>query len=450
LVIHSNTDCWVRIVIPEFSGEAGVWEYQDYDIEDSRYQPTDRQQRCKELVRLGIIRLLGDYFKQRPSWGILSGVRPTRIFRYFRDRGFSIPELREKLSVIYGLDDAKADLLVDVGKLQEGYFKPRNYISIYAGIPFCPTRCHYCSFPAVSLETHGHWVHDYLQSLLLEIRMVSELCQQLNLTVETIYLGGGTPTCLNDDNFAMLLDALQVFRSDATTEFTVEAGRPETISAAKIGLMARAGVSRVSVNPQTMNETTLKRIGRNHSVSQIFEAVRFVRDYSDFSLNMDLILGLPGEGRPIFEDSLTKVMALEPENITIHTLAPKRASAWHREFTSLELAGEGELTETAWEAYSKLNRQGYAPYYLYRQRSILAGLENIGFAKLDQYCIYNIQMMEERQTILGVGAGSMTKWVTGPDFRIIREQNPGCPATYSRLISDLSVKKAQQTRLLLG
>jgi oxygen-independent coproporphyrinogen-3 oxidase len=466
-VISNHTDCDLHIVVqtsdafsvivqsPDLPENENCWEMNDTEIFDPRYNQEDRKQRLKELVRLGIINLVGNYLQIKPPWGILSGVRPTKIFHNFRDKGFSAAEIREKLLNIYGLIPPKADLLIEIGSKQEQFFKTGRIVSIYLGIPFCPTRCRYCSFSAVPLGTHGHLVKSFIHSLLEEIEATGNLCREYHFSVESIYIGGGTPTAIDDQAFLAVIAALvQNFEPVATglhpLEFTVEAGRPETITAAKLAIMNDFGVTRVSVNPQTMNPETLALIGRNHTINQVVTAVAAVKQYPRLVLNMDLILGLPGENRTSFQESLSQVLHFEPQNITIHTLAPKRASEWRQEFKTLELPRDNDLRETLAAAIANLKYHNWYPYYLYRQRFILADLENIGFAKPGFENIYNIQMMEERQTIFGLGGGAVTKWVAGPDYKVYRHQNPKCPATYSLRLRESIVNKAQQTRLLLG
>lgn len=451
LTVTYTPDFHVGVFAPGLSGGDNEWKYWDQEIWDPRYTESDRKQRLKELIRLGIITLVGKRIGKRPPWGILSGVRPTKIFHYLREKGFTPVEIRGKLLEIYGLAPQKADLLLEVGSLQEKYFSNAQKIGVYIGIPFCPTRCRYCSFAAVPLETHGHLVKGFLRALEREIEAMGRLCAEFGFQAETIYLGGGTPTSLDEEQFGRLLDlAAAHFLTSFTTEFTVEAGRPETISKEKLLAMVRAGVNRVSVNPQTMRESTLKEIGRRHSIADIYRAVEMVKGYPELALNMDLILGLPGENGAVFLESLQKVIALNPENITVHTLAPKRAAVWRKNFSNLFLTDSGDLTNAMETAVDILKSAQYQPYYLYRQRLILADLENIGFAKPNRENIYNIQMMEERHTILGLGGGAVTKWVVGPEHRVYRSQNPKCPATYDGRVEDEIVKKVQQTRLLLG
>jgi oxygen-independent coproporphyrinogen-3 oxidase len=444
-----DADLLVKVKALEL-GPSGSWEFQDREIADPRYGPADKTQRLKELIRLGVIKVVGGYWQKEPPWGILSGVRPTKIFHYLRDKGFTVAEIREQLARVYGLTSDKAELLLEVGVRQEHFFKPCNFVGIYVGIPFCPTRCHYCSFAAVSLETHRHLVPEFLRALEWEIGMIGELCRKLNLTVESIYVGGGTPTSLAEADFGRMLNWVsQAFRSEYTAEYTVEAGRPETITPVKLAAMVQAGVNRISVNPQTMQQRTLDLIGRVHTVAQIYEAVSLVKP-EPLALNMDLILGLPGETGADFSNSLSQVMAFQPDNITIHTLAPKRASSWRKNFGKLDLAKDQELRAVNFRIQALLREAGYTPYYLYRQRAILADLENIGFGRPGQESVYNIQMMEERQTIFGLGGGAVTKWVVGPGHRVYRQQNPKCPSNYSHRIKSDVAAKTRQTELLLS
>jgi oxygen-independent coproporphyrinogen-3 oxidase len=451
LIVEYSANFFVRVWSPDLPAGENVWEFKDQDILDPRYQESDYPKRMKELIRLGIISLLGRKLHKSPVWGSLSAVRPTKIFHHLRERGFSIGEIRQKLLTIYALEPGRVELLIEIGSHQEKFFKPQNTVSLYIGIPFCPSRCRYCSFAAVSLETHGHLVRGFLEGLHQEIAATQQLIREWGFVVESIYIGGGTPTSLNTEDFSSLLKAVkEQLITEHTGEFTVEAGRPETIDIEKLKVMKNVGVTRVCVNPQSMHDQTLQLIGRQHSVAEFLQAATLVQQTGDFILNMDLILGLPGENGTQFLESCYQVLQLEPDNITIHTLAPKRASAWHKDFAALELTDENDIDKAWSQALALLKQEHYIPYYIYRQRSILADQANIGLAKPGTENIYNIQMMEERQTIFGLGGGAITKWVFGPDYQLIRLQNPKCPATYRRDIQELIVKKAQQTRLLLG
>ncbi len=451
LIVEYSSDFLVRVWSPDLPSGENVRQLQDRDILDSRYQKSDYPKRIKELIRLGVISLLSNNFHIKPAWGILSAVRPTKIFHHLRQRGFSIGEIQDKLLNIYALTPERAELLIQIGSHQEKFFKPANTVSLYMGIPFCPSRCRYCSFAAVSLETHQHLVRGFLEALNLEIAATQQLIREWGFLVESVYIGGGTPTSLGTKDFSNLLQFIKErLISDHTKEFTVEAGRPETIDIEKLKAMKDAGVTRVCVNPQSMHDSTLQLIGRRHTVMEFLQSAALVKQMGDFLINMDLILGLPREKGSHFLESCRQVLELEPDNVTIHTLAPKRAAAWHKDFASLALTEEQDINKSWNQALVMLRAKQYFPYYIYRQRSILADQANVGLAKPGTENIYNIQMMEERQTIFGLGGGAITKWVYGADFQVVRLQNPKCPATYRRDIQELIVKKAQQTRLLLG
>jgi len=279
--------------------ETTPWVYSDSEILDPVYIEVDRKRRIKERIRLGVQRVLEERFAlSTGSWGILKGVRPTKLVHSLHDRGFFNDQIEFLLQDVYALNSEKIDLLMDVVERQRNFFNPsvNNPISVYVGIPFCPTRCSYCSFAAYPLKTHGHLFNDFLQALKSEIEQLGALIKDIGLDVETIYLGGGTPTTVQGKDLSELLDLIQEnFITDNTTEFTVEAGRPETLLADTIGILKKAGVDRISINPQSMHDATLKAIGREHTVKHVYEAFSLARDAGIPIINMDIILGLPGE-----------------------------------------------------------------------------------------------------------------------------------------------------------
>ncbi len=428
------------------------WNYRDTEILDSRYDESDRERRAKERVRFGIHRLLEETFHLAPSpWGILTGVRPTKLVHSLLDRGFSTPEVSTLLNTVYGLSAEKIALILPVVNKQRSYFhpSPNQPVSIYLGIPFCPTRCSYCSFAAYPLGSHGHLLKGFLQALKVEIQEVGNLLHSLGVEVETVYLGGGTPTTVQGPDLAEMLHLIRKHLvTTSTTEFTVEAGRPETLSMETLCILKEAQVDRISINPQTMHQSTLERIGRQHSVEQVYTAYSLARQVGIPIINMDLILGLPGEKLEHVEETLSKIASLRPDNLTVHSLAIKRASRLKREARDVQIAQE-EGEAMAAMAQDFASNLGMFPYYLYRQRYILGDLENIGYARPGLESRYNIQMMEERQTIIALGGGGITKLVD-PDLSLVRLANPKCPATYSQQIRDgLETKIAQIGKHLL-
>lgn len=427
------------------SGGAG-WQFNDEEVFAPYYDEVDRQRRVKERVRLGVQRVLEQTYHLAPSpWGILTGVRPTKLVHSLMDRGFSREKLAQVLQDVYGLSPEKISLLLDVTARQRLFFhpSPNNPISIYVGIPFCPTRCSYCSFAAYPLGSHGHLLQGFLDALQLEIIAVGSLIRELGLEVETVYLGGGTPTTVQGDDLRRLLSLITEHLCTAQTrELTVEAGRPETLTLETLQILKNGGVERISINPQTMHDETLKAIGRAHSVSDVYIAFNLARQVGFPIINMDIILGLPGENVDHVRQTLEEIGSMGPDNLTVHSLALKRASSLRKSLENVQIAQEqGTIMVDLAREYAL--SWGMIPYYLYRQRHILGDLENIGYAKVGQDSIYNIQMMEERQTIIALGGGGITKLVA-EDLSLVRQANPKCPATYSQQIStDLESKLTQ-------
>jgi len=409
---------------------------------------SDGERRVKEWIRLGVQRVFQECYDLAPSpWGTLTGVRPTKLVHSLLESGSSWKEVEQILLQVYGLSPDKKDLLVDVVRRQRPFFHadPNNPVSIYLGIPFCPTRCSYCSFAAYPLASHGHLLKGFLTALHREIQAVGALIRELDLKVETIYLGGGTPTTITGNDLRDLLSLItQELYTPETREYTVEAGRPETLSWETLCILKEAGVKRISINPQSMHDQTLRSVGREHTVDDVRNAYDLTRQAGIPIINMDIILGLPGEEPEHVAYTLQEIERLEPDNLTVHSLALKRASQLKAN------VGEAAIAHTLGDVMVDLAREsasrlGMIPYYLYRQRHILGGLENIGYAKPDAMSIYNVQMMEEKQTIIALGGGGITKLVS-PDLSLVRLANPKCPATYSQQVASGLDEKVDQIR----
>ncbi len=424
---------------------AEIWENFDAEITRSCYDQVDWDQRVKARVRLGMKTLLCQSLGLAFSpWGILVGVRPTKLVQRFIDRGFTEDHIRSLLTDVYQIKQSRQQLLFDVIQKQRKFFRPdvNNPVSIYIGIPFCPTRCGYCSFAAYPLQSHGHLMANFLEALEQEI---ISFIQEFGIKVESVYLGGGTPTTVTGTALSRLLEHLNhYFNADHCLEYTVEAGRPETLTKETLGIMREHGVQRISINPQTMHDRTLKLLGRRHSASEIRSAFALAHQYGFEHINADLILGLPGEDETDFESSLKELVELQPNNITIHSLALKRASSFGKTIPKLAMKQESGSAMAGF-ARAFLEEMKLYPYYLYRQRFIAGGLENIGYAKTGTESIYNIQMMEERQTIIGLGGGAITKLIS-PDLSVDRHANPKCPGTYTQQIGDIIRTKNIQLR----
>jgi oxygen-independent coproporphyrinogen-3 oxidase len=321
-----------------------------------------------------------------------------------------------------GVEPEKFRLLRQIDEIQRGVIgesraKKGKKVCLYLSVPFCPTRCAYCSFVTVGMEnmrqTH---MGEYLAAMRREIDATARIARDLDFEIGAVYFGGGTPTTLSDHEMDGLLDYLgKSFDLSKIEEFTVEAGRPDSITAEKLWVLKAHGVTRVSVNPQSMNQKTLEKIGRAHTVAQTVEAYELARKFAFREINMDLILGLYGEDLKDFQYSLDAVCGLAPENITVHALCQKRAARSNMAERRADFPLPSSETARKMSRYAseKLAKEGYLPYYLYRQKNILGNLENVGYAREGHWGVYNILMMEEIETVLGIGCGAVTKLVKG-------------------------------------
>lgn len=366
---------------------------------------------------------------QEPSpWGILSGVRPTKIMHRFLDLGMNQAEAQELLKQNYLVSDEKAGLIAGIAGYQRKWLggkttNSRN-VSVYIGIPYCPSRCLYCSFPAYAIPSARQELESFLQTLWLDMSAAAQIIKDNGLSVQSVYIGGGTPTSLKGEDFEELVSkTVDFFTGNDIFEFTVEAGRPDSLDDMKLAIMKQYGVSRVSVNPQTMQEKTLKRIGRKHTVEDIINIFGKMRSYNFPVINMDVIAGLPGEDAGHMRDTLEQVLALGPENITVHTLAIKKGSMLKDKQAEISLPEDREVRAMLAIARDGIAAAGMLPYYLYRQKYMVGQMENVGYTKPGLECVYNIQMMEERQTVIGIGPNAATKAVDR-DFRLARSYFP--------------------------
>ncbi|HEX3016167.1 MAG TPA: coproporphyrinogen dehydrogenase HemZ [Desulfobacteria bacterium] len=388
----------------------------------------------KRLAKAAFVKALAEFCPEfRLPWGILTGIRPTKVIHRLFDAGMTLPEAANILQENYLIAPEKIRLGLEVAALQRRFLPSpqaaRNLVSVYLGIPFCPSRCAYCSFPTALRPEHG--LGRYLAVLGEEIKAVGADLAKRGIGVQAVYIGGGTPTVLDERELEGLLAACQEnFLLAQTVEFTVEAGRPDTLNQAKLATMLRSGVNRLSINPQSMVQKTLDRVGRSHTAAQVVESFQLARELGFDNINMDLILGLPGESLADVRFSLARVAELEPDSITLHALAIKRVSQLHEQ--EFRLAGYREaaaMQETAEQAVRSL---GMRPYYLYRQKQISGNLENIGYAKPGKESVYNIQIIEERQTIVALGAGAASKIVNPNDRSLTNVPNPKQPDVYYR------------------
>ena len=383
-----------------------------------------------------------------PPWGALAGVRPTKITTKFLLEGGSLRSAGTMLKQIYYVTPARRQLCLEASQATvqaARLLEPRD-ISVYVGIPFCPTRCAYCSFVSASTSRSGGLVEPYLQALSREIQAVGQMLASSGLRARTLYIGGGTPTTLTACQLNRLLDLID--RSLDLTgclEYTVEAGRPDTITQEKLQVLARHGVGRVSINPQSMDDRVLALCGRRHKAAQIPEGFRMARQAGFSSINMDLIAGLPEDTPAGFRGSLEAVAALGPENITIHTLALKKGADLYQHPENLP--NTEDVAEMVRFSQEFLRQQGYQPYYLYRQKYMSGNFENVGWCKPGKACLYNIYMMEELHSIVALGAGATSK-ANFPGGRLERFANPKFPQQYMERLGHVIEEKQRLIQLL--
>ena len=377
-------------------------------------------------------------------WGILTGIRPVKIASKLMKSGKSHIETIEYFVNELGTTQEKAELAVKVAMVEMPVIDAMNPkgISIYIGIPFCPTRCLYCSFVSNSVASSAKLIPEYLQCLKREIAYTADIIRQNKNIIESVYIGGGTPTTLSADQLDFLFEAIfSEFDLSSNKEFTVEAGRPDTINAEKLKTIKNYNIDRISINPQSMNEETLRIIGRNHTPDEIRKAIHLARDCGIDCINMDIIAGLPGETVDMFKYTVEEVEKLNPENTTVHTMSIKRSSKLNETLSEYDLTKGDHVSEMVDFAMKTVSSNGKNPYYLYRQKNMLGNLENVGYAKPGTESLYNIYIMEEVQTIISLGCGGVTKTVDRNTDRIERIFNVKEPKDYIERIDEMLHRK---------
>jgi len=403
-----------------------------------------RDRHCQRLIKSAIYRAALASGIKRPPWGALTGVRPGKLFAPLLHSGMGEREAVREFMDSYDVTKERAELCLRTSletiRAQESLGE--KDVCLYVGIPFCPTRCAYCSFVSQSVEKSMKLIEPFMEALYKELEAIAEQVRSLGLRVISIYFGGGTPTTLSSKQLNRLCSFIaENFDLSALREYTVEAGRPDTITEEKLRVLRHHGVDRISVNPQTMSDTVLETIGRRHTAQDIVDALEKVREIGGFAVNMDLIAGLPADTVSGFEDTMDKVIALGAENITVHTLSLKKGSRITLE--GAEIPGGPEVAAMLDIAGEKLSLAGYAPYYLYRQKFMSGGFENVGWAKGEHINLYNICIMEELCSILAAGGGGSTKLVCPGEGRNIRLMAPKYPLEYINSIEKTCAEKAQ-------
>lgn len=405
------------------------------------------KKKSKTIIKRSIFKVLSELYDTYVPWGILTGIRPVKIVHSLLDEGLSEVEIRQNLKDNYLIKDEKIDLALDIAKRERVFIYPidKNKISLYVSIPFCPTRCVYCSFPSNPMKQFGYLRENYVKAIVKEIKGLAKLLKETNKEIETLYIGGGTPTTLEAEQLDNLIKAL-FMELDLTKikEFTVEAGRPDTITKEKLEVMKKHNVTRISINPQTMNNETLVKIGRDHNVDDIVRCFNMARDLGFNNINMDIILGLVDENVEMVRNTLERIKELSPESLTVHTLAIKRASTLKENLDKYELTRYEEMVSMINLSMEYAKSMGLNPYYMYRQKHMLGNLENIGYAKEGFECIYNIQIMEEKQSNLAVGAGAISKYVYVDEDRIERTDNVKNVEIYIDRVDEMIERKEKE------
>lgn len=406
--------------------------------EDSRLRALHRKRAARRLCKQTLYQLCREVTGIHPPWGSLTGVRPTHLIWEALSAGMTLEEAIVHVQRQFDVSEEKAQLLGEVVERQLQLPAPDDrFMDVYIGIPFCTTRCTYCSFSSGELGD-GHMVEPYLHALFQEMEAASRLLSATGRTLRAVYVGGGTPTALDEGQLTRLLDKLMLLFPGAC-EYTVEAGRPDTITAGKLRTIQQAGVSRISINSQTMNDQTLRIIGRTHTSQQVYDAYDLARQAGVHHINMDVIAGLPGETEADFAATMAAARALHPESLTVHTLALKRSSRMHLENAPLP-SGEiaSHMVLMGQETAAQL---GMRPYYLYRQKYMAGNQENVGYALPAHACQYNVDIMEETTHILALGAGAISKRVYPDEGHIARSPNVSNIHQYIDRITEMITRK---------
>lgn len=411
------------------------------------------QDRLKKIaVGDAILSVCGDVIGYRPSWGMLVGVRPSKVATEMLESGMSKTRVKKTLVSDYFVIPKKASLATEVALNEAEFVKSADSreCSVYISIPFCPTRCAYCSFVSYTSKKLLSIIPDYLTALIDEINRTFSLIRELGLKVKTVYIGGGTPTILDETQLDLLLHSVERnIDTSNLAEYTLEAGRPDTITDGKMRIAYKRGVTRISVNPQTLNDDVLKMIGRSHTADDFLRAYEIARNSGIKIINTDVIAGLPGDKFSSFAASYDKIVSLRPENLTVHTFSVKKASDFLKNSSHIYSVRGGDVGKCIDYSQITAQHEGYQPYYMYRQKNTVGNYENVGFA-LDGYKgLYNIYMMEEIHSIFACGAGAVSKFVDylpkdGSPRVIERFFNPKYP--YEYLSDNKTDKKIEAAR----
>lgn len=440
-----ETDCCLKLDVHFSEGHVDVNTFENGELLHVGFCDLPEsltRKEVKDRFKRLIYTSLSNYSGKKLPWGTLTGIRPTKIPMAMLEEGASDEEIKTYMEETYYCSEEKIKLSTEIAKWEMKLLSTLDYkdgYSLYVGIPFCPSTCLYCSFTSYPLGKWEKRVDDYLDALCKELDYIAE--ELKDKVLNTIYIGGGTPTTLNAKQLDRLLTKIEEkFDFTHVQEFTVEAGRPDSVTVEKLQAIKKHKVDRISVNPQTMKDETLKIIGRHHTVQQTIDAYKLAREVGFDNINMDLIIGLPGETKEDVAHTLNELKELAPDSITVHSLAIKRAARLNLFKDTYEEMGLENSAEIMDLTYESCKEQGLLPYYLYRQKNMAGNFENVGYAKADKAGIYNILIMEEKQSIVAAGAGASTKMVY-PDGRIERIENVKDVGQYIERIDEMIQRK---------
>lgn len=403
----------------------------------------------KQAVRRNVFSFLKSETDRELPWGTLVGIRPSKIALKLINDGLSEEQIIGYYKEHYLTRSDKAELCIKIAKAErERVNRDSRTVSVYIGMPFCPTRCLYCSFASNPIGKCKKLIKPYLDALMYDIKKTAEYISNRKLKIECVYFGGGTPTSVSDDEFKEAMECIyeNLIKDHDVREFTVECGRPDSITADKLITMKSCNVDRISINPQTMNDETLKFIGRNHSACDIVEKFELARNIGFDNINMDIIVGLPYEGIEAVKNTCREILKLSPDSVTVHGLCVKRGSRLHenilasRKYKSIS---QNEINSMYDETVELSKRLHMNPYYMYKQKNMVGNMENVGYAAKGKEGIYNIQMIEEKQTIIGIGADAVTKVVFLDEDRIERFADVKDVNEYINRIAEMLKKKTQ-------
>lgn len=435
---YENEKCLCSVHVRAFGREGGDFEA---GLSESHRSVADTIKKAAYFA-------LSKVSDKKLPWGILTGIRPAKPIRQMLESGAGFEETLRYFCDNYYADEEKVRLALSVAESERKLLShDKKSVSVYVGIPFCPTRCSYCSFISHDAGKMLRLSGEYVRLLKEEMKITAQIIGELGFYVRCLYFGGGTPTALNEGELSDVLNcAAELFGNEKTAEFTVEAGRPDTINPEKLLIIKRAGADRISINPQTIHNLTLEKIGRRHTFREFLSAFNMARDNGFNNINCDLIAGLPDESEEMFRESIDELINLSPENITVHTLYLKRASKLKKQGFLADV--DSGIEKMVNYAQSSLPKNGYNPYYLYKQKATLGNLENVGFSKKGYECIYNIDTMSDETTVFALGAGGVSKMVLGD--RIERVFNFKNADEYIKRFDEIKERKESIIKIFEG